>query len=75
MPGKRVVVAQSIPSFRRETVLPCIPGLRLGLQAELGNFPAPQERASQTYLAPLSQEEQGMAPADFGEAALASSLG
>lgn len=42
------MVAPRPPSFRLGTVWPCIPSLRLGLGAELGNFPGPRERTSQT---------------------------
>lgn len=45
-PGEREVVAQRLPSFRLGTVGSCIPFLRSGLRAKLGNFPGPRERTS-----------------------------
>lgn len=33
------------PPFRLRTVWSCIPGRRLGLRAELGNFPGPPEKS------------------------------
>lgn len=43
-PGKPLVVTRRPLSFRLGTVWPCVPGPRLGLRGELGNFPGPRKK-------------------------------